>query len=269
MNFLARALVPFAVILVFALLQRYMRPPAAPSNVSMAELEERFSGTNVYVGAAMIVVIVALGLGLYYLLLAANHAFAAQSEPAKFIIYPETAIWWFFPGFAAVTLSWEIVLQIWALFNRRDAELCIEWTSLSVGFNAQKTLRWIGALVVLPIAVLTCLALPMHTAVRQDDIVECHYGFAGCTKYRYVEARRITLVDGFRLRDGTITKRASIDIDFIDGRRWTSADMGEFRKTIDPALKDFIEERTKLTYGYAPAHQDIPPLDLAAPPHAH
>ena len=54
--------------------------------------------------------------------------------PADFRIWPQSAIWWFFPGFGALTLSWEITLQLWShLGNRDDASLYAYWSNQRTG----------------------------------------------------------------------------------------------------------------------------------------
>lgn len=63
-----------------------------------------------------------------------------------------------------------------------------------------------------------------------------------------------------RDRDGKLTRRAGIVIDFSDGRRWSSADIGDFNERLDPALEQFLENRTHLLYNYAQTEADIPPL---------
>lgn len=70
----------------------------------------------------------------------------------------------------------------------------------------------------------------------------------------------MTIIEGFRNRDGKLTRRAGIVIDFSDGNRWSSADYGDFRAGVDPALADFLQGKTHLDYDYAETEADIPPL---------
>jgi hypothetical protein len=111
----------------------------------------------------------------------------------------------------------------------------------------------------LPIAVLTILALPVHVSLRQSDIRDCGYAFRPCKTYMYSQARRMTIVDGFRTRDGKLTRRAAVVIDFDDGRRWSS-DIGDFSAQLDPNLTELLEKRTGLPWNYAQTAKDIPPL---------
>lgn len=49
-------------------------------------------------------------------------------------------------------------------------------------------------------------------------------------------------------------------MDCADGRRWSSAGIGDFNERLDPALEEFLENRTKLPYNDAQTEADIPPL---------
>jgi hypothetical protein len=171
---------------------------------------------------------------------------------------PQTAIWWFFPGFGAVALCYELTLQLWsAIGDRREAALYDFWNSRKAGFDCRRVLRWMGLVVALPIGVLTALALPMHATLGQDEIVDCGYGFSPCKGYRYADARRMTEVEGFRDRNGNLTNRAGIVIDFSDGRRWSSAEWGNFGRSVDPGLVKFLKVKTGLQLEHAASESDI------------
>ncbi len=264
-RFLGKALVPFVVLLVLALARRYMSAASlkAPDGQqhSLEELNDRFSFTQWIVGISMAAVGLLFVFGTHSALVWLNRYLATPDGPAVFLLWPQSAIWWFFPGFGALVLTWETTLELWSILgNREEARLYEYWSNLKSGFNASKILRWIAILIALPIGVLTVLELPVHTALRQNDIRECGYAFDGCKTYRYSDARRMTIIDGFRNRDGKLTKRAGIVIDFNDGRRWSSADIGDFRELLDPELEGFLERKTQLTYRYAQAEADIPAI---------
>ena len=255
-----------AVSLVFAVARRYMsaasvKPPEHRD--SLATLGNRFGNTQWMVGACMLVVGVLVAISTHAALVWLNRYFSTADGPAEFRLWQQSAIWWFFPGFAALSLSWEIVLQIWADFgNRETANLYNYWSIQQSGFDAPKLLRWMAVLIVVPIGILTVLALPMHVALRQDDIHDCGYGFAPCKVYRYVDARRMTMIEGFRDREGKLTRRAGVVIDFSDGRRWSSADIGDFAPSVDPAFAQFLQTKTQLPLNYAQTAADIPHLQL-------
>jgi hypothetical protein len=230
---------------------------------SYEELDVRFSHTKWIVGFAMVVVGAIFVYGTHSALVGLNRYLAMRDGSAQFVLWPQSAIWWFFPAFGAVGLSWEITFRLWTLFgHREDADLYNYWSSLKSGFNSPKLLRWIAVLIVLPVGILTVLALPEHTALRQDDIRDCGYAFTPCKTYRYADARRMTIIDGFRTRDGKLTRRAGIVIDFADGGRWSSAEIGDFKARLDPALEEFLENKTKLPYDYTETEADIPPVTV-------
>jgi hypothetical protein len=254
-----------AVYFVLAIARRYMsaasvKPPEA--HISIADLTNRFGGTQWIVGSSMVLVGVLFFFSTHAIFVWLNQHFAAADGPAEFTLWPQNAIWWFFPGFGALALSWEIVLQLWSdLGNRENAQLYNYWSVQKSGFNATKLLRWMALLIALPIGILTALALPMHAALRQDDIRDCGYAFASCKTFRYADARRITMIDGFRDREGKLTKRAGIVIDFADGRRWSSADIGDFSDGVNPVFAEFIEKKTHLPLDHAQTEADISRLN--------
>jgi len=259
-----KALIPFVVFLVFALARKYLPVTAAKTpqrNYSRVELDARFSDTQWVVAVSMVVVGFLFAIGTHAALVGLNRAIAVPDGPARIYLWPQSAIWWFFPGFGALALSWEITLQIWSVLGgREDAPLYAQWTSLKAGFDSTRILRWMAVLIALPIGILTVLELSVHTALTQEDIRDCGYAFASCKIYRYADARRKTIVDGFRTRDSKLIRRAGIVIDFKDGRRWSSASIGDFSAQIDPVLEGILEDRIQLPYNYAQTQEDIPPL---------
>ena len=262
MNVLVKALVPFMVFLVFALARKYMPPAAAKiseQNFSRGDLDARFRGIQWIVAGGMVVVGIIFGVGMHAAFAGLNRYIATSDGQAEFLLWPQSAIWWFFPGFGALTLSWEITLQIWSILGgRQDASLYGYWSNLKAGFDCTRILRWMTILITVPIGILTVLALSEHTALNQEEIRDCGYAFASCKTYRYADARRMTIIQGFRDRDSKLVRRAGILIDFNDGRRWSSADRGDFNSQIDPALKAFLETKIHLPYSYAQAEEDIP-----------
>jgi hypothetical protein len=256
----ARAIVPVVVVTCFALARKYLKPSARLSEAQLSALDARFGQTKWVVGVSMLAVAVTFFLTTHRVLVAVNHYLAASDGPETSLrLWPQTAIWWFFPGFGAVTLCWEITLQLWSVFGQSDIARSYRlWSDGRVGFDGTRILRWMALVIALPMAVLTVLALPMHTALRHQDIRECGYAWAGCKTFEYSKAVRMTLIDGFRDRNGKLIHRAGIVLDFADGRRWSSADSGDFRRSVDPALSAYLIERTGLPLEQAESAMDIP-----------
>jgi hypothetical protein len=264
MEFLVKAAIPVAVVVVLALARKYMAVSVArPSerSHSRAELDARFISDQWIVGLQMAVVGVVFAWVTHEALLWTNRYLSKGDGGVEFHLWPQSAIWWFFPGFGALCLCWEITLRLWALFGHKEAaRLYNYWSNLKNGFDGVKLLRWMAILVLLPSGILTILALPMRCSLREIDLRDCGYAFAGCKVYRYSDARRMTIIEGWRNRDGKLTRRAGIVIDFNDGRRWSSADIGDFLARPDPALVEFLKKKTGLPYEHAETEDDIPPL---------
>jgi len=259
-QFAAKAIVPLVVAVCFALARKYLKPSARLSETQLSALDARFQQTKWVVGISMIVVAVLFAWTTHHLLVPLNRYLAASDGPETSLrLWPQTAIWWFFPGFGAVALCWEITLKLWSAFGQGDTARSYRlWSDGRAGLDCTRIQRWMALVIALPIGVFTVLALPMHTALRHQDIRVCGYAWAGCKTFEYSKAVRMTLIEGFRDRDGRLHPRAGIVLDFADGRRWSSADIGDFSKSVDAALSDYLIERTGLPLEQAETEMDIP-----------
>lgn len=174
-------------MLVLALARRYLPVSSvrvSPRTGTVDELDSRFAARQWAVSLSMIVAGCLFLFGAHSALVTLNHYFASRGETAYFfLLLPQPAIWWFLPGFGALTLSWEIVLIAMALVGREpEADSYNYWSSLKVAFDSRKLLRWFAVLIALPVGILPVLALPEHSTVRQNDITDCGYGLAGRRK---------------------------------------------------------------------------------------
>jgi hypothetical protein len=197
--------------------------------------------------------------GLHSILVSLSQFFVSLEGPSAFALLPQTAIWWFLPGFAALSLAWEVTLGAWSLVgDKRDVALYNYWTTVKAGFDSTRILRIMVVVIVLPVAILTCLAFPQHAVLRKDEIRARGYGWTGVQAYRYSDARRMTIIDGFRQRDGKLVRRAGIVLDFADGQRWSSAAISNFEPAVNPRLLNYLSSKTGLEPQYAQAESDIP-----------
>jgi hypothetical protein len=250
------------VLSVFALARRYF--PAKPAKEfatthSIKDLDARFALTQWIVGIAMVLIGGAIAWSTHLVLVNLNRFAATLEGPSEFVLLPQTAIWWFLPGFAAVTLAWEITLGLWSwLGDKKEVELYNYWTVTKAGFDSTRVLRVMAVVIVLPIAILTALDIPQHAALRSDEIRARGYGFGTVQLYRYSDARRMTIIEGFRDRNGKMTRRAGVVLDFSDGRRWSSADLGDFEPSVDPKLVSFLQAEVGLQPEHADTEADIP-----------
>ena len=207
-SILGKALVPFVGFTAFALARRYMPATSYPSTTkaSQQELAERFQSTGWIVGIVMVVLGLTFAWGTHAILGGLNRYSSVSHSPNGFRLWPQPAIGWFFPGFGAVTLSWELTLQLWSKFrDREEAALYNYWGSQRAGFDCTKLLRWMGVVIVLPIGILTVLAVSMHATLDSDGIEDCGYAFSPCQRYRYADASRMTQIDGYRDRNDNPT----------------------------------------------------------------
>lgn len=269
-GFLGKALVPFIVIVSLAYFRKRFPAMARSHQMSQKmiwELDDRFRVLK------WVVVLCMLGVGLLFLLIThaalvgLNQCFASAHGPSEIQLLPQTAIWWFFPGFGALSLSWEITLQLWALLgDRKSANIFSDWSNVTTtfwgsgntGMDSRRVLRLLSLLIALPIGLLTLLALPMHAALQSTAIRDCGYAFKPCKVYPLADARRITTIEGFRTRGGKIAPRAGLVIDFKDGSRWSSAKWGNFKHAVDPTLGEFFVRKTNLPLNSAITEEDIP-----------
>jgi hypothetical protein len=257
-DLLVGAIVPVVVLVVFALARKHllMRPErAAAEGNSPEELDARFLPRQWLVTAAMIAIGVVFALLTHAALAALNQYLADADGPSYFQLLPQSVIWWFFPSFGALTISWELTLLVWSAIGSPDeATLYNDWSARRSGFDSPRFLRWMALAVAAPIFVLTALAVPMNTEIQENDISVHGYAFRNQT-YLYSDARQMALLDGVVLHNGSARHMAGVVLLFADGRRWSSADAADFRTTVDPNLLAFLERKTGLRPVFTPAPQ--------------
>jgi hypothetical protein len=103
-----------------------------------------------------------------------------------------------------------------------------------------------GILIVLPIAIATILALPIHTTITPTGVCEGRYASIREEVYPYSQATSLTQFDGYGLRDGSFAPRAGILIRFRDGRTFNTATTDDPKPTVDPKLANLLQTRTGL-----------------------
>jgi hypothetical protein len=173
-----RLVIPVAVYGTFALARKYVPAKANDSGSDRpSHRDESFSGTQWIVGWATALVIAGLAYLIHALLVFLNGWYAGLDGAASFRLFPQTAIWWFFPGFAALTVGYEIVLQVWSRFGdaRRVARYSA-WSNAKAGFDGRRILRWMALLIAAPIGIFTLLELPFHVSLTDRAIVDHGYG---------------------------------------------------------------------------------------------
>jgi len=270
-----RSTITIAAIAGFMALARKLfpstKPGIKPPVMDEEALEDRFLPLRGKIITGMILIGILVGLLIYCSLVGLNRLLASLDGPAQFRYYPESAIWWFLPGFGAITLCWELTLQLWALFVGHDlVDTFSNWTNNTTkfwgsgsypGMDSRKVLRWIALLIVLPIGVFTVLALNMHATLDDNSIRVCGYAFKACSVHPYSDIRRMTAIRGSYDDKGQLRPGAGIVLDFSDGLRWSSADWDSYRKAQDLRLVDLLLKKTDLAIGNADVEKDIPALN--------
>jgi len=252
-----RAIVPAAVISVFALLRKYM--PARTIRAQGDEpVTDDFTRTNRAVYGAMILIGIALAFLTHKALVATNLWLAEADGPATFRLLPSSFIWWFLPGVAALCLSWEITLFFWSKFgDHQTIARFLDWTHKRAGFDSTRALRWMALLIVMPIGIASVLAIPIHSSLRDNEIVVGRYARLARQYLPYSDARRFLLVDGFRDRNGKFTARSEVLVVFQNGVRWSSAANRDFMTRPDSGLVEFLERKTGLAVEHAESETDL------------
>lgn len=260
---LPQILVPVAVVVVLQLLRRYCRPDPLPKSATrkpptLDMLDRSFRRVQwgvavLYLGSAA-----TFALGSWKLLQSGNEWLASLDGPAAYRLYPSQAIWWFFPGFGALTLGWVMMEFLLPFVLGKDtAQVYLYWTSARAGLNASKVFRWGALLVAGPIGLFTILALPVHTSFREDSIVFRPYA-SKVKSYSYHQIRGLTTTDGIRDRFGKFVPDPCILIDFDDGTRWSSGDLlRDPDRSIDSGLRAFLAERSEAPFRHVPLAKDL------------
>jgi hypothetical protein len=125
--------------------------------------------------------------------------------------------------------------------------------------DGTRSLRWLGLVLVLPAAILTIPAVFMHSVLATDELRYRGYGALSPQIHRYSDVRRLVVVDGYRERGGKFDPHAEILLYFQDGGKWSSADNRDFVKTVDPALLEFLQAKTRLAIEHFKTEKDISP----------
>jgi hypothetical protein len=196
-----------------------------------------------------------------------NEALANADGHEGFRVLGQPALWWIFPAFGAWTLSFEITLQIWALFaGRRIVDLYTAWDARqpkrtrSGGVNYYDTrqgLRLFALGLALPIGIGTMLALNMHTTVGDDAMRVYGYAFTSPEVYSYIEVRRVTVVQGHTGKHGFV-EHPYVVVDFTKRRRWRESN--NLPRSVATTLSTLLCEKTGLTAAHARLISDIPAL---------
>jgi hypothetical protein len=120
-------------------------------------------------------------------------------------------------------------------------------------------MKWLSIGLVGPIAFFTLLAIPIHLSISDTEARVGHYASMRSERFPFSEARRATLIDGYRLRDGRLRRSRDIVIDFADGRRLRGNAVGDGGTDVDESVVELLLNKTGLRPAHVATVEDIPP----------
>jgi hypothetical protein len=203
-----------------------------------------------------------LGIGFaltFFLLRGANHLWAKADEPATLTLYATPWLWFFLPFFSALALPWPLTVWYLRRAGRKDeADSICDASDLRSGMDSFQVMKWLGIVLVGPIAFLTLLAIPVHLSIGDSEARLGHYASLHSERFFFSEAKRVTLIDGHRIRDGSFRRGRDILIDFADGRRLAGNAVGDGGTDVDERVVQLLLARTGLHPTHVHALEDIP-----------
>jgi len=212
------------------------------------------------IGAAMWALGLALAL-LFFALKTANRWWAGLDGPSVLTQYATPWTWCFFPGFAALAAPWPATVWYLRKIGRWEEADAIEDEADSKGrANSYRVMKWLCIGVVCPIAVFTLLAIPIHLSIAGLEVRVGHFASIRSERFDLRKARRLTIVDGYRERDGTFHSAKDLIIDFTDGRRLRGNQVGDGGTNIRDDVMDMLLTKTHLTPHHASTIDDISPI---------
>jgi hypothetical protein len=128
--------------------------------------------------------------------------------------------------------------------------------------NSLKIMRWMIIWLVSPIAAATLLALPIHLTVTNTDVWVGRYGLVRSEQFQFAAVRRATLIDGYRLRDGSFHAARDLVMDFADGRRLRGNQVGDGGTAIRPDILNALIAGCRCNPGHATTEAEIPSLPI-------
>jgi hypothetical protein len=255
-SWIPKLLVPVSVGLAFTAFRKYFPPHLKPDQ------DRRREGKRLPTGIFSIVTVaigIVIAIGGYFLLLGTNRLLAKADGSALAQIYPPSEIWCFLPGFAALALPWPLTIAILRHSTYRGEAAYIETEAGGQsGFDCFRVMAGLNIFIVLPIAVLTLLALPERLTLKDNQILWTHYASLVPERFLYEDIVRLTGVEGYLLRDGSFKSHRDLLIDFKDGRRLNANAVGDGGSVPSAKTVNIFLEKTGLIPGEVKTLYDLP-----------
>ena len=206
--------------------------------------------------------------GVHALLVFLNARLAALDRSAIFTFLPGSANWWGFPVVGAISLCWEITLQIWSLLGHRaTASEYREWGKTAplifrghlFVLNGQKFFQWAAMFIALPVGIYTLLDLNEHTSFNPESMSVCGLAYRQWETRTYQDLDRITMVQGKVNSKGKYSQAPALVLDFARRYRWSSARWNSPKPADLTTLANFLAKKTNLPIEAALTEEGIPP----------
>lgn len=259
LDWLPKALVPFATFFVLGVFRKLAPAPTRSTNYKEKQVPDPLP-TGI-LGTFMWGVGICLALS-FFLLKAANHLWAEADGMAILRLFPTFAIWCFLPGFAAIAIPWPLTVWLLRRNGRTDEADTIETASdaRGGGVNSFKVMKWLCIGVVGPVAFFTVLAIPMHLSIAASEVRVGHYASLKTELFSLSQAKRATLVDGYRLRDGSFEKKQDLYIDFVDARRLDVNAAGDGGAQVSDETVELLLAKTGLSLAHVSTREELPKI---------
>jgi hypothetical protein len=258
----ARAAGPAIIVFVIVLLKRLAPPRSRIVQHRYDEMQAPEPLPTGAIGGTMW----ALGLALaltFFVLRDVNHWWASLEGPAILTQYATPVIWCFFPILAALSIPWPLTVWYLRRVGRwEEADNIEDAADSKGGMNSFRVMKWLGIGLVGPIAFLTLLAIPIHLSISDSEVRVGHYASFGAERFAFSKAKRLTIIDGYRLRDGSFRPAKDVIIDFSDGRRLRGNQVGDGGTSIRNDVTQLLIAKVGLAPEHALTAEDIPALHM-------
>jgi hypothetical protein len=257
---LPKILLPALIVLVLVLFRRFAPPRGRMVRHQRDELQVPERLPSGMVTSAMWSLRVVLALQ-FFVLRGLNHFWASLEGPSLLTQYAPQVVWCFVPAFATLAVPWPLTVWYLRRVGRWQEADTIEDEADSKGrMNTFRVTKWLSVGLVGPIALFTFLAIPIHLSIGDSEVRVGHYASVVTERFPLNEARRLTIIDGYRLRDGNVRPAKDVILDFADGRRLRANQIGDGGTDVPNDVMELLILKTDLAPEHALTEEDVPPL---------
>lgn len=211
-----------------------------------------------FIGGAMWALVIGCAL-TFFLLRGANHLWAKADGQARITLYATPWLRCFLPLFSAIATPWPFTVWYLRRVSRKDeADSISDAADAQGGMDTFRVMKWLSIALVGPITILTLLAIPIHLSIGDTEARLGHYASMHTERFPFSEAKRATIIDGYRLRDGSFHRSRDIVIDFADGRRLRGNAVGDGGTDVEQSVVQLLLDKTRLRPAHVATVENIP-----------